>query len=173
MGRIGARSSASKQAANKDLVTRYFGAMEQGNIEEALAYWTAGAVNNASGRLAPQEGRERLAAVFQMLRTAFPDRRYQIDDLIVEGDKVVCRITVSGTFGARPLPPSGLPPNSVGVEGTRFVPPDAAGKRYTVKHVHVFRIEEGLIAEHWAARDDLGLLLQLGALMPPVAGVED
>jgi predicted ester cyclase len=165
---------ASSESANKDLVKRYFGAMERGDIEEALGYWAAGAVNYASGRVAAQEGRERLGAVFQMLRTAFPDGHFQIDDLIAEGDKVVCRMTVSGVFGAPPsLSGADLPPNSIGVEGTRFVRPDAVGKSYSVKHVHVFRIDEGLIAEHWAARDDLGLLLQLGAIAPPPIPVED
>lgn len=142
--------------------------MERGAIEEAVAFWTDEPVNHASGRVAPLGGREALANVFAMLRTAFPDRRFEIDDLIAEGDKVACRMTVSGTFGSRPAPPpSGLPPNPVGVEGTRFVSSDAAGKHYSVKHVHVFRIHAGRIAEHWAARDDLSLLLQLGAIAPP------
>lgn len=159
---------ASSQHANKDLIARYFDAMERGAIEEALDFWTTDAVNNASGRLAPQVGREALRSVFLMLHTAFPNRRFQVDDLIAEGDKVVCRMTVSGTFGSQPVPPSsGLPPNSVGVEGTLLVPSDAAGKPYTVKHVHVFRIHEGRIAEHWAVRDDLALLLQLGAITAP------
>lgn len=160
--------SASAEAANKDLVVRYFAAMERGTIDEALDFWTTDTVNYASGRLAPQRGREALATVFGMLRTAFPDRRFQIDDVIAEGDKVVCRMTVSGTFGSQPqLALSGLPPNSVGVEGTMLVPSDAAGRPYMVKQVHVFRISEGRIAEHWAARDDLGLLVQLGAITPP------
>ena len=163
---------ASSEHANKDFIARYFDAMERGAIEEALELWTADTVNYASGRLAPQGGRAALASVFRMLRTAFPDRRFQIDDLIAEGDKVVCRVTVSGTFGSRPQPPSsGLPPNSLGVEGTMLVPSDATGKPYSVKHVHVFRIHEGRIAEHWAARDDLGLLLQLGAItLPAMSG---
>ena len=160
--------SAPSEAANKDLVSRYFDAMERGAIEEALDLWTADPVNYASGRLAPQAGREALGNVFRMLRTAFPDRHFQVDDVIAEGDKVVCRMTVSGTFGGLPqLPASGLPPNSLGVEGTMLVPSEAAGKPYTVKHVHVFRILEGRIAEHWAARDDLALLVQLGAITPP------
>ena len=33
-----------------------------------------------------------------------------------------------------------------------------------MKHMHMLRITDGKIAEHWAARDDLGLLLQLGAI---------
>jgi len=30
--------------------------------------------------------------------------------------------------------------------------------------VHIFRLRDGLIAEHWALSDDLGLLQQLHAL---------
>lgn len=161
--------STSREDANKDLVVRYFDAMERGALDEALDFWATDAVNYASGRISPQAGREALASVFRMLRAAFPDRRFQIDDLIAEGDKVVCRMTVRGTFGSQPqAPPSGLPPGSLGVEGTLLLPSDAAGKPYSVKHVHVFRISDGHIAEHWAARDDLGLLLQLGAIKPPM-----
>jgi predicted ester cyclase len=38
------------------------------------------------------------------------------------------------------------------------------GRSYTVKHVHLYRVVDGLIREHWAVRDDLGMLRQLGAL---------
>jgi hypothetical protein len=60
-----------------------------------------------------------------------------------------------------------LPNGWVGVESTALIPPSAAGKPYSVKHIHIFRIAGGLIAEHWAARDDLALLLQLGAISAP------
>lgn len=159
--------TGSVESANKDLVRRYFETMQDGTVEEALDYWTTDAVNYASGRSTPHAGRAALASTFHMLRTAFPDRRFQIDDVIAEGDKVVCRMTVSGTFGGQPPQPSMVPPNWVGVEATRLVSADAIGKSYSVKHIHVFRIDNGRIAEHWAARDDLGLMLQLGAVTPP------
>lgn len=31
----------------------------------------------------------------------------------------------------------------------------------------MLRIDEALIREHWAVRDDLGILVQLGAVAPP------
>ena len=37
----------------------------------------------------------------------------------------------------------------------------------SVRHVHLYRVADGKIAEHWAVRDDLGMLLQLGALPQP------
>jgi predicted ester cyclase len=156
--------------ANKELVKRYFDAMERGAVDESAEFWAPDSINHASGRHGqpPPRGRNGMAIVSRMLRTAFPDRRWEIDDMIAEGDKVVCRMTVSGTFGAVPeRPPWKVPPGWVGVESTELVPTAAAGNAYSVHHIHIFRIANRQIAEHWAARDDLGLMLQLGAIVPP------
>ncbi len=156
--------------ANKEPIKRWLDAMERGALDEAVGFWAPDAVNHASGRYGPQapRGREAVRRVLQVLRVAFPDRRWKIDDMIAEGDQVVCRMTVSGTFGATPeRSPGPLPPGWVGVESTALVPASAAGKPYSVKHIHIFRVANGLIAEHWAARDDLSLLLQLGAITAP------
>jgi predicted ester cyclase len=37
------------------------------------------------------------------------------------------------------------------------------GRSYTVTHVHIYRVADGKICEHWAVRDDLSVLRQLGA----------
>lgn len=162
--------SLARTEANRELVRRYFDAMERGALDEAAELWATDATNYASGRAGQpaRRGRDAVDKVHRMLRTAFPDRRFQIDDMIAEADQVVCRMTVSGTFGGTPpRPPTPVPPGWVGVEGTELVPKSATGKPYSVKHVHIFRIANGLITDHWAARDDLGLLLQLGAIAPP------
>jgi predicted ester cyclase len=155
---------------SKEVVRRWFEAMERHALDEAVACWAPDAVNHASGRYGSQlpRGSEALRRVFEALRLAFPDRRWAIDDMFAAADQVVCRMTVSGTFGAPPTrPPEPVPPGWVGVESTALVPPSAAGKPYSVKHIHIFRVSDGLIAEHWAARDDLALLLQLGVISPP------
>lgn len=165
------------QERNKQLVRRWFGAMECGALDQMEEFWASDAANHASGRpgLRLPSGGEGIGMVARMLRTAFPDRRWQIDEMIAEGDLVACRMTVSGTFGSRPeRPPFNMPPGQPGVEGTDLIGPSAAGKPYSVKHIHIFRITDGKIAEHWAARDDLGLLLQLGAIsLPERAGTPD
>jgi hypothetical protein len=35
------------------------------------------------------------------------------------------------------------------------------GKRFAVQHIHIFRLDQGKVKEHWAVRDDLGLARQL------------
>jgi predicted ester cyclase len=160
----------SPEETNEDRIRRYFNAMELGTVEAAVAFWATDASNQASGRAEPGRGRQSIAAVFRMLRGAFPDRHYQIDDLIAVADQVVCRLTVSGTFGVTPpRPPFPVPATFVGVEASELIPASAAGKTYSVKHIHIFRLKDGLITDHWAARDDLGLLLQLGGIEVPRA----
>jgi SnoaL-like polyketide cyclase len=46
------------------------------------------------------------------------------------------------------------------------VPP--TGKRFTARQSHWFRVEGGRLAEHWATRKDLPVMLQLGVVQPPV-----
>jgi steroid delta-isomerase-like uncharacterized protein len=88
-------------------------------------------------------------AVVTMLRNAFPDDHHTIEDLVAEGDKVVVRLTHSGTHQGSFL---GLAPT---------------GKHITNTSIHIFRMASGKIVEVWANRDDLGVLQQLGAIPAP------
>ena len=148
--------------ANMNLVKYFWQASEKGVIDEMAAFWAPDAINHggkitqAQGQ--PPAGSERLKRVFKSILTAFSDRKYVIEDLIATGDKVVCRLTVSGTH-------QGIP--EVPVEGGMLTNIPPTGNPYTVQHIHIFRIENGKIAEHWAARDDLGMMQQLGVVPIP------
>jgi hypothetical protein len=88
--------------------------------------------------------------------------------MIAEGDQVVCRVTVAALLVARQSGLRGRSPLGwVGYAGTALVSEAAEGKRNSIEHVHIFRTADRLITEHWAARADLSLLLQLGAISPP------
>jgi steroid delta-isomerase-like uncharacterized protein len=93
-----------------------------------------------------QHGIEGHKAVVRLFRSVFPDLEWRIDDLIAEGDKVVARTTMRGTQQGAFF---GLPPTGKAVEMTG---------------VHVMRIADRRIAEHWGSNDDLGLMRQLGVL---------
>jgi predicted ester cyclase len=142
------------------LIRRHFAALERGDLEEAASYWAPDAINHGSGRPGqqPPPGPGGLMGVLRSLQLAFPDRRWQIDELIAEGDMVACRLTVSGTYGE-------IPP--IPVEGAVLMHAAPTGKPYVVQHVHVFRVVDGKVTDHRAVRDDLGLLLQLGVFAPP------
>lgn len=88
-------------------------------------------------------------AVVALFRRVFPDLEWRIDDLIAEDDKVVVRTTMSGTQLGDFF---GIPPT---------------GRCVSMTGVHVMRIADGKIIEHWGSNDDLGLMRQLGAIPDP------
>jgi predicted ester cyclase len=77
---------------------------------------------------------------------AFPDFHYTIDDTIAEGEKVVLRLTATGT------------------QRGEFMGIPATGKRATWGEVHICRCAGGKLAEHWVVMDHLAMLQQLGAI---------
>jgi steroid delta-isomerase-like uncharacterized protein len=93
-----------------------------------------------------QQGIDGYKGVVKMLRTAFPDLRYEVVDMIAEGDKLAARTSVSGTHKGEFV---GIPPT---------------GRRFSVEHIHWMRFVEGKAVEHWAVRDDLGQMQQLGVI---------
>jgi predicted ester cyclase len=73
-----------------------------------------------------------------------------VEAIVAEGDTVAVRVLSEGT-NLGPL-------NGV-------MPP--TGKRFSARQSHWFRIEDGKLAEHWATREDLPAMLQLGVVRPP------
>ena len=45
--------------------------------------------------------------------------------------------------------------------------PPATGKTFAASQSHWFRVADGKLCEHWATRDDLSAMLQLGVIQPP------
>lgn len=77
-----------------------------------------------------------------------PDQRWTNELLIAEGDLVVMHGIREATWQADAF------------RGT----PTPKGKAIAVELVHIFRILNGKIVEHWAVRDDLGMMKQLGVI---------
>ena len=81
-------------------------------------------------------------------RAAMPDQRWTSEMIIAEGDLVVIHGIREATWQADSFRGVATP----------------KGKHIAVELVHVFRLRDGKVVEHWAVRDDLGLMKQLGAL---------
>ena len=89
-------------------------------------------------------GPESVKRTVRSLHSTFAELRFDVEDEIAEGDKVVQLVTMSGRHTG-PL---------MGHEAT--------GKPFAVRHIYIWRIADGKIAEHWGSRNDLGMLGQLG-----------
>jgi predicted ester cyclase len=93
-------------------------------------------------------GPESVKQTVRRLQAAFGGLRFEVEDEIAEGDKVVQLVTMRGRHTG-PL---------IGREPT--------GKEFAVRHIYIWRIADDKIVEHWGSRDDFGLLRQLGILPP-------
>jgi steroid delta-isomerase-like uncharacterized protein len=84
-----------------------------------------------------------------MLRSAFPDFKATIEDILADGDKVVIRMTWTGTHKDEFM---GIP---------------ATGKRMSIGVIDIIRVANGKGTEHWGQMDAMGMMQQLGAIPAP------
>lgn len=110
----------------------------------------------------PPASRGRGPAAFyataMWLRGAYADLRWEIHDVVADGDLVAIHATMSGRhvhtfvgFGRDARPVQAFP---------------ATGKTFATTQSHWFRVSDGKVIEHWANRDDLGTARQLGWVPP-------
>jgi steroid delta-isomerase-like uncharacterized protein len=130
-------------AHNKALVRRYYEEMwnrwdfalaEQLIAEEIVFRGSLGA---------HVQGREGFKRYMRAVRQAFPDFHNQVEELIAEGDRVVARLTYTGTHQGELL--------GIG----------ATGRRGCYAGVALFRVAGERIVEGWVLGDVHGLLQQL------------
>jgi predicted ester cyclase len=92
------------------------------------------------------------------IKTNFPDARLRTLNSVAEGEWVVVRCTYSGMHrGMSRLP----------VDRGMLVGVQPTGRSFEVQHMHMYRLLDGKIAEHFANRDDVGVMRQLGLLPLP------
>jgi predicted ester cyclase len=96
-----------------------------------------------------QSGREGMRSLVHLLRGAYPDLRYTIEDITTDGDKVWGRVTARGTNNGSFL---GHPPT---------------GRTMTITVMDICRFANGQIVEHWGVADTFGALAQLRLIPRP------
>jgi predicted ester cyclase len=135
--------------ANKQLVLEALHALDRGNADAFAELHHPDYVNHeaAAGR---QRGPQGARATAAFLHGTFADLRHEPLDAVAEGDLVVIRGQASGRHIAEI---DGFP---------------ATGRTFSVQHIHIVRVTDGKISEHWACRDDLGAARQLGLV--PASG---
>ena len=118
--------------------------------------WTAGSIdfdelvhpdiaNHQPG--SDDTGLEKFRAAIAGVMRAVPNSVWTIHRLVAEGDLVACHVRWSGTFG-----------------GTTFRGIAVTDGPFSVDHMHIYRLADGRIVEHWVVRDDLGMMQQLAAV---------
>jgi steroid delta-isomerase-like uncharacterized protein len=129
--------------ANKELVRRFY--------KEVYVDWNMALVNEV---VSPQftshdwpksspRGPEGFREFYSAIRAALPDARYEVDDLIAEGDKVVVRWRLLGTHKG----------DFRGIAAT--------GREIALKGIAIYRVENGKLMERWVVSDLHGLLEEI------------
>jgi steroid delta-isomerase-like uncharacterized protein len=96
----------------------------------------------------PPGGLEGFKKFFTMFRQAFPDLKMTVEDIFGEGDKVVARVSVTGTQKAEFM---GIP---------------SSGKKFKTSLVDILRLKNGKVIDHWGVFDMMSMMSQIS---PPKA----
>ncbi len=128
------------EAIGSTILDKYVAAVNAHDTSSFPEIHTESYIQN-SGRSA-----NGLAAQIENFRGIFgrmPDVQARVEDRIIAGDKVVARMTFSATH-TQPL--QGIAPT---------------GRRFTLRTIDIWRVENGKFAEHWDIVDFQGLQKQL------------
>ena len=127
----------------REIIDRIFVHQDDSAIDELVA---EDFTPHTFGPMPP--GREGLREGMKRAGAGVSDPEFTIHDMVAEGDAVAVRLTTSarhtGTF--------------MGIEPT--------GKRYSIDEIHIFRLRDGLLAEHWHEFDKGKLMAQLKGEAP-------
>lgn len=132
--------------ANKELSRQFTELFSSGDEALADEILSSDVVFHGTAGDGEIRGVDAMKAFLAGYRQAFPDAHSAVEDQFGEGDTVVTRWRARGTH----LGPLG--------------PIPATRRTFEMDGVTIERIEDGRIAEVWVARDELGLLRQLGVL---------
>ena len=98
------------------------------------------------------QGRDGLRETLATLDHDLDRPTATIHRVVTEDDLAVVHLTMNGRHVASTMPLlAGLPP---------------AGEAVAWEFIHIWRVDAGVIVEHWACRDDVGLLAQVGGWPP-------
>ena len=129
-------------AANKALLRRFY--------EEVYVDWNMALVDEVvspaftshdwpEGSTGPQAFRDYYSAI----RSAVPDARYEVDDLIADGDRVAVRWRLLGTHLG----------DFRGIAAT--------GRAIVLRGIAIYRLDDGKLMERWVVSDLHGLVEEI------------
>ena len=129
---------------NKAVVRRFIDEIFlEGNLDSVDELLTEDFTPHTWGKVEP--GKEAMKAAIERVSKGLSDASMTIQDVIAEGDRVAVRLTSHAVQTGEFM---GLPPS---------------GKPYTIGEIHIFRLVDGKVAEHWHQADFMGMMRQLGA----------
>jgi predicted ester cyclase len=138
--------AADESAANAALLKRYVAAF---NAHDAAGFKDIVAENYIQHNGRAGQGLAGLQAAASQYFQTFPDFHMQLEDSVMNGDKVVARFTLTATHDHDVQLGPGVP----------TFPP--TGKKLSWSGISIWRVADGKFAEHWDVDDLAGLARQM------------
>jgi predicted ester cyclase len=134
------------QDLNKQLCRDYFKAFLAGDRDWMDKHIAPSFVRHDPGLPFEVKGPAGVHQLHEALMPAFPDMKLPLHDFVAEGEKVLVRLNIHATHTGP------------------FGDMAATGKRIDVNVLDLFQFRDGVLVEHWAQLDNLGMMKQLGAI---------
>ena len=131
---------------NLQLMKKVFDASNAHDIDRVIDLCDDAVVGESDTLPESLKGREALRRLLRMYSTAFPDARYEIDQMMASGDSVVTRGRVKGTQRG---------------EFKGFAP---TNRHFELSFCRVDQFRNGKIVHFWSYWDTGTLMRQLGLL---------
>ncbi len=130
---------------NKALARRFYNdVINGGNLEVIDELVSEDFVDHEAFPGMPTTGPESPKATFAMFFAAFPDLQMTVDEMIGEENKIVARVTMSGTHKGEFM---GIPPTNKG---------------FKISAIDIGEFRDGKLTEHWGVTDQAAMMEQLG-----------
>jgi predicted ester cyclase len=133
---------------NRKIILSNIEKLNRGDVTGSAEDWSEDLSNHGE-----KVGRNGIRMVLEDILLTFPDVKLEVQSIVAEGDTVVVRAMFKGTHrGAGKLP----------VNGGFLIGLNPTGKSFAVQHIHWFRLRDKKIIAHYASRDDIEMMKQLG-----------
>lgn len=136
------------EQTNKETILRMIDLFNQGDVNGYVQGFAEQVINHGF-----RVERRDIGRVIQDIKDTFPDAQLEPAQVVAESDWVVFRAKLSGThLGIGRLP----------VHSALLMNVSPTHKRFSADHIHLLRLQGGLVCEHYACRDDVEMARQLG-----------
>jgi predicted ester cyclase len=134
----------------RDVVTEYFDALRERDLDRAVATWKPGSIDRLHG-LADLVAPDGIRDYFANLFAAVPDFRFDVLDMVAEENQVAVRWRTGGSFSGTGKV-LGFAPN---------------GRPIELEGLDLLTVEDGKIVSNFAYVNGLVFAQQIGALPDP------
>jgi hydroxyacylglutathione hydrolase len=137
-----------------DVARRYFEAVAESDSDEMAKFWTADGIDHIAP-VGDLRGPDEVRQFFTGLFAAFPDMRFEVRELVSEGNQAAVHWHARGTFCGAP-----------------FQNIDPTGALLDLEGIDLLTIEDGLIKRNDAYYDGTQFARQIGLLPARDSGAE-